>query len=86
MSSLTPQVWADLVAIEPRLLEVERLAQHYASVSKEYNARDYESVKREMRRFVGWDASDERLASESVFTITLDHLLSTLERRATHGR
>ena len=81
MSSTTPttaaprvQSWRYLVATEPRLRSIERLAR---SVGRSWLA--WERVKRALRPLAGWDARRPELQSSEAWDVAYQHLLRVWE-------
>ena len=68
--------WQYLVAIEPRLRSIERLARSIGS-----SWRDWERVKRALRPLVGWGAPRPELQSSECYDIAYRHLLRVWETR-----
>jgi len=72
----------DLVKVEPRLLEVERLALSLHPLSRRDSLRSWrawERIKRAMENLVGWQAEQRELRHSTAYDIAYDHLLECWE-------
>ncbi|MGO9109666.1 MAG: hypothetical protein ACLP9L_10570 [Thermoguttaceae bacterium] len=68
-------IWAELVAIEPRLLDVAKWA---ARTSFSWSA--YQALKAQMRPFVGSKAQQPELRTSAAWDVAGQHLLDRLQR------
>ena len=68
--------WHHLIAIEPRLRAVERLAR---SAGRSW--RDWERIRRAMRPLVGWYARRPELQSSEAWDVAYRHVLQVWETK-----
>ena len=93
-SITTPKSWSDLVAVEPRLIAMERRAAHVAAIYGRRRPRSfwasYEILKRDAAKLVGWHSRRPEIASSLAYEIATGHIFSvccgrSLRRRPGRG-
>ena len=70
--------WPAILAAVPELAACERAAR--AADPEDF--REWSRIKRQFSKFVGWEATDPRLATNLHYDATYDALLAAFERKA----
>ena len=74
-----PGTWAELIAIEPQLVEIERFVR---SLPEPREYRDWEAVKSQFDHLVGWNAERPELRNHRAHHLVYSHLLKIFEAAA----
>jgi len=81
----TVPTWEELVALDPRLVGVQRLAIERRSAVTSGSVHAWGDIKRVMMRLVGWAAEVYELRTSTAYNVAYDHLLRCWEGADTHA-
>lgn len=71
-----PPVWRDMIAAEPRLIELENRARLRRRSRSRWRA--YEALKHDLERLVGWHCRRPELGSSRHYEAAVDRILMAL--------